>query len=58
MSDATNDPRHAHREEGFPQQHQDQPGHTEETTPKPDHGEESYVGLGRLVGSCDVISVG
>jgi len=58
MSDATNDPRHAHREEGFPQQHQDQPGHTEETTPKPDHGEESYVGHGRLEGRRALITGG
>lgn len=58
MSDATNDPRHAHREEGFPQQHQDQPGHTDETTPKPDHGEESYVGHGRLEGRRALITGG
>ncbi|MBW8761040.1 MAG: SDR family oxidoreductase [Microbacterium sp.] len=58
MSDATNDPRHAHREEGFPQQHQDQPGRTEETTPKPDHGEESYVGHGRLEGRRALITGG
>jgi len=47
MDDAA-DPRHAHREEGFPPQHQDQPGHIDEMTPRPDHGESSYAGHGRL----------
>ncbi|MDF2507932.1 MAG: hypothetical protein K0Q52_1791, partial [Microbacterium sp.] len=28
MTDNTSDPRHAHREEGFPAQQQDQPGLT------------------------------
>ncbi|MDQ0649446.1 NAD(P)-dependent dehydrogenase (short-subunit alcohol dehydrogenase family) [Microbacterium natoriense] len=58
MSDATNDPRHAHREEGFPPQHQDQPGHTDETIPRPDHGEKSYVGHGRLEGRRALITGG
>ncbi|KJL49035.1 putative oxidoreductase YghA [Microbacterium hydrocarbonoxydans] len=58
MSENTADPRHAHREEGFPSQHQDQPGHTDETMPKPDHGEESYVGHGRLEGRRALITGG
>lgn len=58
MSENTADPRHAHHEEGFPSQHQDQPGHTDETMPKPDHGEESYVGHGRLEGRRALITGG
>jgi hypothetical protein len=38
-------------QEGFPDQQQDQPGLTErDHDPKPDHGESSYVGSGRLEG--------
>ncbi|MDT0158301.1 SDR family oxidoreductase [Microbacterium sp. ARD32] len=48
MSDSTKDPREAHRDEPMPPQQQDQPGKTEHTVPEPDHGEESYVGHGRL----------
>jgi len=54
----TSDPRHAHREDGFPAQHQDQPGLTEQTTPEPDHGESSYVGHGRLEGRRALITGG
>ena len=49
MTDSTTDPRHAHREEGFPAQQQDQPGLTGLTLPTPDHGEASYVGHGVLI---------
>lgn len=58
MSDSTTDPRHAHREEPFPPQRQDQPGHTGETVPEPDHGEQSYVGHGRLSGRKALITGG
>jgi NAD(P)-dependent dehydrogenase (short-subunit alcohol dehydrogenase family) len=58
MTDNTSDPRHAHREEGFPAQQQDQPGLTELTRPDPDHGEESYVGHGRLTGRRALITGG
>lgn len=34
----------------FPAQHQPEPGLDLEMTPEPDHGEESYIGFGRLVG--------
>lgn len=57
MNDAA-DPRDAHRQEGFPAQHQDQPGHTDEMTPEPDHGESSYVGHGRLDGRRALITGG
>jgi len=34
----------------FPAQHQPEPGLDSKMTPEPDHGEESYVGFGRLQG--------
>ena len=43
---------------GFPQQQQDQPGLTSAMTPKPDHGETSYVGSGRLTGKRALITGG
>ncbi|OSP05519.1 SDR family oxidoreductase [Microbacterium sp. LEMMJ01] len=63
MTDTTRDggltdPRHAHHEDGFPAQSQDQPGLTERTTPEPDHGEQSYVGHGRLEGRRALITGG
>lgn len=57
-TDATNEPRTAHRTEGFPVQHQEQPGDTSETTPTPDHGESSYEGHGRLAGLSALITGG
>jgi NAD(P)-dependent dehydrogenase (short-subunit alcohol dehydrogenase family) len=42
------DPTTAHHDDGFPAQEQEQPGLTDETTPEPDHGEESYHGSMRL----------
>ncbi len=32
----------------YPEQQQSMPGSTEAMNPRPDHGEESYVGHGRL----------
>lgn len=58
MTDDTTDPRHAHREEGFHAQHQDQPGLTDETRPEPDHGERTYIGHGRLEGRRALITGG
>ncbi|MFJ4254705.1 SDR family oxidoreductase [Microbacterium sp. NPDC090003] len=58
MTDFPTDPRHAHREEGFPAQQQDQPGLTGLTLPTPDHGEASYVGHGRLDGRRALITGG
>jgi NAD(P)-dependent dehydrogenase (short-subunit alcohol dehydrogenase family) len=37
-----------YKSDGFPRQEQDQPGLTSATRPVPDHGEDSYVGSGRL----------
>jgi NAD(P)-dependent dehydrogenase (short-subunit alcohol dehydrogenase family) len=54
----TNDPRSAHRAEGFPDQSQEQPGLTEHTTPKPDHGERTYRGALKLSGRRALITGG
>ena len=42
----------------FPDQPQDMPGTTEAMTPRPDHGEDSYRGSGRLEGKKAVITGG
>jgi len=42
----------------FPPQQQDPPGLTGEMRPEPDHGEESYVGHGRLEGKVALITGG
>lgn len=42
----------------FPAQPQDPPGHTASMDPRPDHGEESYRGLGRLIGKAALITGG
>jgi NAD(P)-dependent dehydrogenase (short-subunit alcohol dehydrogenase family) len=46
------------RPETQPAQQQDVPGTLGEMTPKPDHGEESYRGSGRLTGKAAVITGG
>jgi NAD(P)-dependent dehydrogenase (short-subunit alcohol dehydrogenase family) len=55
---AANDPRSIHRPDGFPSQDQDQPGHTTDTAPEPDHGEQSYTGSGKLTGRRALITGG
>ena len=42
----------------FPRQQQPMPGHTAKMRPKPDHGEESYRGSGKLAGKRAVITGG
>jgi NAD(P)-dependent dehydrogenase (short-subunit alcohol dehydrogenase family) len=42
----------------FPEQHQDFPGLTSKMDPKPDHGEDSYVGSGQLAGKHALITGG
>ncbi|MGO4175892.1 SDR family oxidoreductase [Bosea sp. TAF32] len=42
----------------FPEQQQPMPGRTDAMTPRPDHGEESYVGSGRLKGKRAIITGG
>jgi NAD(P)-dependent dehydrogenase (short-subunit alcohol dehydrogenase family) len=46
------------RPESQPAQQQDVPGTLGQMTPKPDHGEESYRGSGRLTGKAAVITGG
>jgi NAD(P)-dependent dehydrogenase (short-subunit alcohol dehydrogenase family) len=41
---------------GFPEQRQQAPGLTAEMRPKPDHGEETYRGTGRLAGRRAIIT--
>jgi NAD(P)-dependent dehydrogenase (short-subunit alcohol dehydrogenase family) len=47
-----------HRPESQPAQQQEPPGVLGEMTPRPDHGEESYRGSGRLTGKAAVITGG
>ncbi|OEU90381.1 oxidoreductase [Streptomyces abyssalis] len=42
----------------FPQQDDEHPGYTDRMSPRPDHGEESYEGSGRLTGRKAVITGG
>jgi NAD(P)-dependent dehydrogenase (short-subunit alcohol dehydrogenase family) len=58
MNERNQDPTTAHRSEGFPQQEQDQPGHTDASMPQPDHGESSYRGNGKLTGKRALITGG
>ena len=44
------DPRDLYPKPPFPAQQQDAPGDIHKMDPKPDHGEESYIGSGRLAG--------
>ncbi|MEU7935707.1 SDR family oxidoreductase [Micromonospora echinofusca] len=46
------------QQEGQPKQQQTPPGSTQEMTPKPDHGEESYRGSGKLDGRRALITGG
>jgi NAD(P)-dependent dehydrogenase (short-subunit alcohol dehydrogenase family) len=57
MTTLTN-PTTKYRTEGFPKQEQEQPGLTSATEPRPDHGEESYTGSGRLEGLRTLITGG
>jgi NAD(P)-dependent dehydrogenase (short-subunit alcohol dehydrogenase family) len=54
----SDDPRSRYSTEGFPKQEQEQPGLTGETTPRPDHGEDTYVGSSRLEGKRALITGG
>src|SRR6187399_1393594 len=52
------DPRKRYSSSGFPKQEQDQPGLTDATKPRPDHGEDTYVGHNRLEGMRALITGG
>ena len=41
-----------------PEQQQDMPGQTEAMDPRPDHGESSYKGSGRLAGKKTIVTGG
>lgn len=43
-----NDPRSKHPQPPMPEQQQDMPGYTDDMDPRPDHGEKSYRGSGKL----------
>ncbi|MFC8763199.1 SDR family oxidoreductase [Streptomyces sp. NPDC057193] len=52
------DPATVHPRPPFPDQEQDHPGSTEEMTPRPDHGEDSYRGHDVLVDRVAVVTGG
>jgi NAD(P)-dependent dehydrogenase (short-subunit alcohol dehydrogenase family) len=52
------DPRKRYPSDDFPSQEQQQPGLTSKTEPRPDHGEDSYVGSGKLEGKRALITGG
>lgn len=52
------DPKEKFPEPPFPKQDQDPPGTEAELTPKADHGEDSYVGSGKLTGKRAIITGG
>ena len=52
------DPRHQYPRPPFPRQPQPAPGLVAKMEPKPDHGEESYRGHGRLKGRRALITGG
>ena len=52
------DPRTAYPRPKQPNQRQDMPGETTAMTPKPDHGEESYKGCGKLTGRAAIVTGG
>jgi NAD(P)-dependent dehydrogenase (short-subunit alcohol dehydrogenase family) len=58
MGEVDDNPVTKYPAEGFPKQQQDQPGLIGKTEPRPDHGEESYVGTGRLHGRRALITGG
>lgn len=57
-SNRPHDPRTAHHDEPFGEQQIDHPGLTGELDPRPDHGEDSYRGSGRMEGRRALITGG
>jgi NAD(P)-dependent dehydrogenase (short-subunit alcohol dehydrogenase family) len=58
QTDTPRDPRDLHRKPPFEEQSQAPPGYETEMRTKPDHGEESYRGFGRLKGKAALITGG
>ena len=56
MADQQTDPTHAEPTPPFPEQSQEPPGHEADMDPLADHGEESYVGHGRLTDKVALIT--
>src|SRR3954471_6964808 len=52
------DPRSAYPRPPFPKQKQELPGGDALMDPKPDHGEDSYIGNGRLAGLATIVTGG
>src|SRR5215212_11705196 len=50
------DPRNAYPRPPFPKQEQNLPGDDDRLDPAPDHGEESYIGDGRLAGLATIVT--
>ena len=50
------DPRQAEPKPPYPEQEQQHPGSEAQMQPRPDHGEESYKGFGRLTGRVALIT--
>jgi NAD(P)-dependent dehydrogenase (short-subunit alcohol dehydrogenase family) len=50
------DPKYQGKKPPFPQEEQEHPGSEQEMSPRPDYGEESYRGFGRLKGRVAVIT--
>ncbi|MGF3053902.1 SDR family oxidoreductase [Microbacterium sp. YY-03] len=58
MTETIVDPRTKYHSDGFPRDTGSQPGLVTETTPQPDHGEDSYQGARRLTGRRALITGG
>jgi NAD(P)-dependent dehydrogenase (short-subunit alcohol dehydrogenase family) len=56
MTQQQQDPRKAQPTPPFPEQEQEPPGHETEMRPPADHGEESYVGQGRLRDKVSIVT--
>jgi hypothetical protein len=56
--EGVHDPRNTHPKPPFPAQQQPWPGLARNMNPRPDHGETSYVGSGRLAGRKALITGG
>lgn len=58
MTTPNEDPTTKYFSAGFPTQQQEQPGLTGATDPRPDHGEDTYTGSGKLTGKRALITGG
>lgn len=58
MTAPNEDPTTKYFSDGFPKQEQEQPGLTGATDPRPDHGEDTYTGSGKLTGKRALITGG